>query len=375
MTTVSASTLAYLSNAYSGGINPNAATNARANLANQPAAAATNVTISDAARALLTSQYSSEDFATVTADARAALNDLYTVANVKTPLSDGKPTIDLSDLDRRALYAIASNSQGIFTPDEQTVAAQELQNRFDAAMGPALNAAKLVGDYSTLYKTALAYFDSMSPEEKANPGWAKQRAALAQGYQQTLQDPSSLPKDVPDDPLVDFIARSAQAGGSDTGKNFGDIATSARAALDQQYANAKIKGLVLNLDPNRRTGQAVDFSAFDNQSLSAISLNQGNQFTPQESYAAKQELSSRTRQSILQVFQQGSSSGDPLATSFGLIQQYQSMTPQERQAAGISSNFLDLAVNNYKSTSQLMQMFSQMASGASGSGASLLDFM
>jgi len=296
---------------------------------------------------------------------------------VKTPLAAGKPTIDLSDLDRRALYAIASNSQGVFTPDEQTVAAQELQKRFDAAMGPALNAAKLVGDYSALYKTALAYFDNMSPEEKADPGWAKQRAALAQGYQQTLQDPSSLPKNVLDDPLADFITRSAQIDDSETGKSFGDVATSARAALDQQYASAKAKGLIVNLDPNRRTGQAVDFSSFDNQSLSAISLNQGNQFTPQESYAAKQELSSRTRKSILQVFQQGSSSGDPLATSYGLIQQYQSMTPQERQAAGISSNFLDLAVSNYKSTSQLMQMFGQMASSgsSSGGGTSLLDVM
>jgi hypothetical protein len=95
-----------------------------------------------------------------------------------------------------------------------------------------------------------------------------------------------------------------------------------------------------------------------------------------ESYAAKQELSSRTRQSILQAFQQGSSSGDPLASSLGLIQQYQSMTPEQRQAAGINSNFLDLAVSNYKSTSQLMSMFSQMASssGTSG-GSSLLDYL
>jgi len=211
MTTVSPSALAYLGNAYGGAVNPNGSTNATSS-ANQPAnQAATSVTISDAARALLASQYSNEDFTTVTADARAALNDLYAAANVKTPLAGGKPTIDLSDLDRRALYAIASNSQGIFTPDEQTVAAQELQKRFDAAMGPALNAAKLVGDYSALYKTALAYFDNMSPEEKADPGWAKQRAALAQGYQQTLQDPSSLPKNVPDDPLTDFITRSAQS--------------------------------------------------------------------------------------------------------------------------------------------------------------------
>lgn len=312
----------------------------------------------------------------VTADARAALNDLYQEESVTVPIADGKPTVDLSGLDRRAVYAIASNSEGLFTPDEQSVAAQELQNRFDAAMGPALSAAKLVGDYSTLYKTALAYFDGMSPEEKADPNWAKKRAALSQGYQAALQDPSTLPQNVPGDPVADFITRSAQAP-TDSAETFGDVATDARAALDKQYASAKANNTILSFDPNRHTGQAVNFSDFNNQTLSAISLNEGKQFSAAESYAAKQELSARTRQSILQAFQQSASSGDPLASSLGLIQQYQGMSAEERQAAEISPNFLDLAVSNYKSTSQLMSMFSQMSSGASGSngGTSLLDYL
>jgi hypothetical protein len=377
MTTVNPSAYAYIGNAY-GGVSATP-TNSSSNSINTPvpAAGATNVTISDAARALLASQYTDQDFSTVTADARAALDDLYKEEGVTVPIADGKPTVDLSGLDRRAIYAIASNSEGLFTTDEQSVAAQELQNRFDAAMGPALSAAKLVGDYSTLYKTALAYFDSMSPEEKADPNWAKQRAALSQGYQAALQDPSTLPQNIPGDPVADFITRNAEAPATDTAAKFGDVATSARAALDKQYASAKANNTILNFDPNRHSGQAVDFSDFDNQSLSAISLNQGSQFSVDESYAAKQELSARTRQSILQAFQQGSSSGDPLAASLGLIQQYQGMTAEQRQAAGISSSFVDLAVSNYKSTSQLMSIFSQMSSGASGSngGTSLLDYL
>lgn len=376
MTTVNPSAYAYGGNVY-GGISTASANTSNSTNKSAPAAGATNVTISDAARALLASQYTDQDFSTVTADARAALNNLYKEENVAVPVANGKPTIDLSRLDRRAVYAIASNSEGLFTPDEQSVAAQELQNRFDAAMGPALSAAKLVGDYSTLYKTALAYLDDMSPEEKADPNWAKQRAALSQGYQAALQDPSTLPQNIPGDPVADFIARNAEAPATDTAATFSDVATDARAALDKQYASAKANNTILNFNPNRRSGQAVDFSDFNNQTLSAISLNEGKQFSVDECYAAKQELSARTRQSILQAFQQGSSSGDPLASSLGLIQQYQGMSAEQRQAVGISPSFLDLAVSNYKSTSQLMSMFSQMSSGASGSngGASLLDYL
>jgi hypothetical protein len=375
MTTVSASTLAYLGNAYSGA----AATNANASSAasKSTAAKATNVTISDAARALLAGQYSDQDFATVTTDARKALDNLYKAANVTSPFADDTAVIDISGLDRRAVYAIASNSQGLFTADEQKLAAQELQKRFDAAMKPALEAAKLLNDFSSLYKTALAYLDGMSPEEKTDPAWVQQRAALSQGYQAALQNPAALPQDIPNDPLADFIARDAEAPASDPAQDFDTVASKARDALDQQYLAAKNNGKILVFDASRRNGQLADFSGFDNQSLSAISLNEGNQFSQAESYAAKQALSERTRTSILKAFQQGTASGDPRAASLGLIQQYQAMTAQERQAAGISSSFLNVAVSNYKSTTQLMSMFSQIAgsSGDTGGSTHILDYM
>lgn len=375
MTTVSASTLAYLGNAYGG----TTATSANApGTANKSAAAkATNVTISDTARALLAGQYSDQDFATVTAGARKALDNLYKAANVTTPFADDEPAFDISSLDRRAVYAIASNSQGLFTADEQKLAAQELQQRFDAAMKPALEAAKLVNDYGSLYKTALAYFDEMSPEEKADPAWAQQRAALSQGYQTALQNPAALPQNIPNDPIAAFIARDAEAPASDPAKTFDTVASKARAALDQQYLAAKNNGKNLVFDARSRNGQLADLSGFDNQSLSAIALNEGSQFSQAESYAAKQALSERTRTSILKAFQQGVVSGDPRAASLGLIQQYQSMTPQERQAAGISSGLLNIAVSNYKSTTQLMSMFGQATASSDGTNGSthILDYM
>src|SRR4051812_38032343 len=73
---------------------------------------ATTVTLSDAAKAALASQTASKTFAAVTAAARVTLDQLYKDANVTGPLDkDGKPTVDLSSLDSRSLYAIATNSQ------------------------------------------------------------------------------------------------------------------------------------------------------------------------------------------------------------------------------------------------------------------------
>src|SRR5262245_8238276 len=125
-------------------------------------AAATNVTLSDGALALLAAQSAAKDFATVTAEARTTLDGLYQKAGVTVPLAGGRPTIDLTTLDRRTLFAITSNSGSKFTADEQKAAGLELRRRFDAALGPPAAAAQLIGDYSTLYKAALDYLDGMS---------------------------------------------------------------------------------------------------------------------------------------------------------------------------------------------------------------------
>src|SRR3979411_3106328 len=82
--------------------------------------AATNLTLSDAARAQLANVSTFKGFTPETADARTALDGLYAAAKVKGPIgADGKTTIDLSSLDRRSLFAIATNNGGRVSPDEQ----------------------------------------------------------------------------------------------------------------------------------------------------------------------------------------------------------------------------------------------------------------
>src|SRR3977135_2654875 len=171
--------------------------------------AATIVSLSsEAMAALATRAPGQRKLATVIARGAAALDNRYKSAKVTGPLAGGKPTIDLTSLDRRTVFAIASNSGGSVTADEQTLASSELQHRFDAAMAPAATTAHLVGDYGTLYKAALDYLNGMSPEEKATPIWTKQSAALTHAFRATQQRPATLPQGIPNDPIADFTKRT-----------------------------------------------------------------------------------------------------------------------------------------------------------------------
>ncbi|MEW6452087.1 MAG: hypothetical protein AB1490_15635 [Pseudomonadota bacterium] len=360
----SPSALAYLGSAYANTASASNAT-AASGTSTQSASASDTVTLSDAALALLAAQSGQKDFAAITDDARTTLDDLYKAAKVTMPLAGGQATIDLTTLDRRTIFAIASNSGGKFTPDEQKVASQELLRRFDTAMGAPAAAAKLIGDYSTLYKAGLAYFDSMSAEEKATDSWAKQYAAMKTGLLMAQQDPTKVPQGIPDDPIANFVLQGPSTQTPAT--SFGNVAQNARLVLDQQYDAAKKSGTEVVFDSRRRNGQLMDMSGLDNRALSAVSLNQGKMFSTDETRMAKQLLDQRTRSSMLQAFQQGSKNGDPLGFSLGIVQQYQSMSAEERTAMNWSPDFLNMAVRNYKSTSSLLSMM-QQSLGSSNSG-------
>jgi hypothetical protein len=309
--------------------------------------AATNLTLSDAAKAQLASASPPKDFATVTDDARSALDGLYAAAKVKGPIGeDGKTTIDLSSFDRRSLFAIATNNGGKFTPDEQQVASTELGNRFNAALAPAAATSKLTGDFSSLYKAALDFLDGASPEEKATATWSAQRAAVAKGVQATQQNPTTAPAGIANDPVAAYLAQSANPPSTAT-QDISTVAKNMRATLDAQEKAAAAAG---------KPSQQADLSAVDNRSLAAISLNQDNLFSARESYAAKQTLESRNRASILAALKQSQSTGDPTQLSLGILNTYSSMSAEERQAVNWTPSFRDNAVANYKSASRIMSM-------------------
>jgi hypothetical protein len=321
---------------------------AAADSGNQPDInAATNLTLSDAARAQLASASTTKDFAAVTADARTSLDSLYTAAKVNGPVGDnGKTTIDLSSFDRRSLFAIATNNGGQFTPDEQKVASTELGNRFNAVMAPAAATSKLTGDYSSVYKAALDYLDGASSEEKATATWSAQRAAVLKGVQATQQNPTTAPTGIANDPVSAYLAQNAN-GGTTATPDISTVAKNVRAMLDAQEKVAAAAG---------KPSQQPDLSSIDNQSLAAISLNQDSLFSKQESFAAKQALDSRNRASILASLQQSLSSGDPTQLSLGILNTYSSMSDEERQAVNWTPSFHDNVVASYQSTAQIMSM-------------------
>lgn len=316
--------------------------------------AATNLTLSDAARARL-AKAPLPDFATVTSDARITLDRLYTVAGVKAPIVDGKTTIDLSTLDRRSLFAISTNNGGKFTPDEQAVAATELKRRFDKALEPSLATTRLTGDYSVSYKAALDYLDGASDEEKATATWASQRAAVLKGVQTTQQDPNTAPSGISGDPVAAALAGTAPPTKSTT-RDISSIASDVRAFLDRQKGEAAKSGKELVYDSRRKTGQLADLSSLDNRSLSAISLNQDKKFSTEEIFVAKQELNTRTRLAVLDALKQSQTAGDPRQFSLGILKQYSSMSAEERQAANWTQDFQDAAIKSYKSTSTLLSI-------------------
>jgi hypothetical protein len=318
--------------------------------------AATNLTLSAAARAQLANTAATKDFTAVISDSRAAPDKLYKAAGVTAAYdSGGKPTIDLTSLDRRALFAIASNAGGQFTDAEQTLAGVTRIAGFNAALSPAAQTAKLTGDYGVVYKAAADYLDGASAEEKETATWQAERTAVAKGLTATQTDPAHVPSGITNDPVASYLAQYP-AGSTATTQDFSSVAKAARAALDDQAKQAAAAGKELVFDPGRKVGQLADLSALDNRSLSAISLNQDQLFSKEETFAAKRELDSRNRASILSALKQSQVSGNPADFSLGLLTAYSGMSAEERTAANWTPAFRDNAVQSYKATTSLLSM-------------------
>jgi hypothetical protein len=327
---------------------------------------ATLVTLSAAAQAQMAAEQA-VSIDTVVTNTRTALDALYKAAGVTGPIADGKQTIDLKSLDRRSLYAVATNTDGKFSTDEQAVAKKELQARFDAAMAPQCAVARLTGDWSRVYQAALTYMQGAGKEEKASATYAETLASLQTGQQTALARPGSVPSGT-GDPVAEYLTRADKDNAtSGNTRLFSSVAKDVRTALDVQKQAAADKGLDLSFSTGRRNVQMVDWSEFDNRALSAVALNQGEQFSAEEVRSAKAELDSRTRTTLLTAFQQAGASSDPTSFSLGLLYSYSSMSTEERQAMNFTTDLRDLAVTQYKTTTSLISMLQQ----ASGSGFSL----
>ena len=312
--------------------------------------AATNVTLSAEALAAM----ATKDFITVVADARAKLDTLLKDAGRTNPLEGGKMAIDLSSLDAREIFAMATDTS--FTADEQSAASLEMQRRFEAALAGPAAVAKVSGNYQGLYKAAADYLDSLGPEEKAGADWIAGRDALTEGLKQLQTDPKKIPDAGDADPVALYLAL-AQAGQTTQPTSITDVATSARKALDKLYADAITGGKVPTFNKQTSVGTYIDMSRFDSRSLSSIVLDSTGQFNEQETRAANTALRDKSGAALLAGFNNAAKSSDPTAFSQNIISIFSSMSAEERQAAGWSDKFYDAAVESYAATTKLTQMF------------------
>ena len=326
-----------------------------------------NVTLSAEAKAALAAQTDSRSIDAVVSQARASLDSLLAAAKATSALKDGKATIDVSGLDRRSLYAIASNKGGGFSVEEQVVATLQMNATRDTALSAPASAMRVTGDYAGLYKAALANLDAAGPEEKATAKWAQDKAAVTEGLKQATLHPGQAP-DVENDPVAAWLKDSGGVVASPRTRDINAVASDVRSVLDKQYASATGDGMAVSPDAGK-----IDFSKFDARSLSAVALNTGGQFSEHEVAQAAAEVKARNRDNVSNAFKSTQGEG---TSAFGksLITQYAAMSDEERQAAGWTPALYDKMVAMQNLSDKLSSLFNSDGSVNTG-GTSLLDYI
>ncbi|MFT4253322.1 MAG: hypothetical protein QM608_12630 [Caulobacter sp.] len=331
--------------------------------------ASVSVTLSAEAQAALAAAGSDgRSLSTVISDARKSLDALLSAAKATSALKDGKATIDVSGLDRRGLYAIASNQGGGFPIEEQVVAGLQLKAGQDKALaGPAADA-RVAGDYAGLYKAALTRHEAAGTEEKGTLAWQSAKAALVEGLRQATAKPGTAPTGVADDPVAAYLKENGGVVSNPRSRDIDDVVSDVRTALDRQYSLATGEGMARDADAG-----TIDFSRFDDRSLSAVALNKGGGFSEHEVKEAAAEIRARSRDGVSSSWKSAQKSGDGSAFGRTLVSQYVSMSDEEREAAGWTPALYDKMVSLQNLSTRLSSMFD--ADGTLKTGMSLLDYL
>jgi hypothetical protein len=329
---------------------------------------ATTVTLSDQAKAYLassaaTASTAGDPAATLAESTRAWFDQQYQALGISSAMLDGQVAVDLTGQSRAALSAVASNAQGLFTPDESTAATRALLSRFSDAMAPRIVAARHTGDYAGLYDAALQYMNAAGADEQATTTWQDQHQALVDGAAAAKAAFGKAPDTGNPNDLVHALlvaTTTSSPGTSSTGTDIGSVAANARAMLDAQANSARDNGTELVFDPSRKTGQQADFSQFDNRSLAAIALNQDSSFSPEELRAAKTALDQRHRAAILTALDSTTNGGGGSGGGLALLQQYASMSAEEKSVLGITDQVTNRLVQSYSSAARIQNAFASV---------------
>ncbi|WP_376981413.1 hypothetical protein [Azospirillum picis] len=194
----------------------------------------------------------------VGADARSRMDTVYAaMAASGQPFDfnsfEGRDWYSLmGSLDRRSLYAVSSNTGGLFSKQEQDIAQSIMSQQQGLAMGlyngPISQEGSFVdpfqGDTAARMKAGVSFLDKVSNDEKASLPWAVDRASAQISYQWTMDGAAS--EDLSsDNPLVKLIvsAMDTMRTGRSRGLSNGPINTA-----DTLKAQPWFKGFESQLD-------------------------------------------------------------------------------------------------------------------------------
>lgn len=127
----------------------------------------------------------------------------------------------LGELDRRALYAVASNQGEMFTKDEQAIARNKMNQQQGLAMGlysgPTSEKNQFsdpfVGNMASKFKAGLEFLDAVGNEEKGTSfEYAHQRAGIQKAYESASIENGEIPEDfMSDSPLIMLLYEAMKA--------------------------------------------------------------------------------------------------------------------------------------------------------------------
>lgn len=132
----------------------------------------------------------------------------------------------------------------------------------------------------------------------------------------------------------DVSISSAAAEKADNAKDFSTLSDEVRATLDAQYKTAEAAG-TKNPQP--------DLSAMTGRALAAIALNRTGTFSRGEVFAAKSALDQQTRAEFMDAMSNGTSIAAIGSYGAALVSEYDSMSPEEREARGWTESFRNVA--------------------------------
>jgi hypothetical protein len=91
-------------------------------------------------------------------------------------------------MDRRSLYAVASNEGGLFSPTEQWMAQDKMSAQESNALGLPGSMSGSETQSMNAFGNAITFMENVSPEEKQSVGWAMEIANLKTAYNDFASD-------------------------------------------------------------------------------------------------------------------------------------------------------------------------------------------